>query len=130
MTQIPQSHRDILEKRSFAHVATVDADGAPQVTPVWIDYDGEHLLVNSQRGRKKDRNMRERAEVGISILDPDNPYRYLGVQGEVVAITEEGAEAHIHKLSRKYNGRDYENLKPGDVRVIYKIKPTRVWTMG
>jgi PPOX class probable F420-dependent enzyme len=130
MTQIPQSHRDILEKRSFAHVATVDADGAPQVTPVWIDYDGEHLLVNSQRGRKKDRNMRERAEVGISILDPDNPYRYLGVQGEVVAITEEGAEAHIHKLSRKYNGRDYESLKPGDVRVIYKIKPTRVWTMG
>jgi PPOX class probable F420-dependent enzyme len=130
MTQIPHSHRDILEKRSFAHVATVDADGAPQVTPVWIDYDGEHLLVNSQRGRKKDRNMRERAEVGISILDPDNPYRYLGVQGQVVEITEEGAEAHIHKLSRKYNGRDYENLKPGDVRVIYKIKPTRVWTMG
>lgn len=130
MTQIPQSHRDILEKRSFAHVATVDADGAPQVTPVWIDFDGEHLLINSQRGRKKDRNMRERAEVGISILDPDNPYRYLGVQGEVVEITEEGAEAHIHKLSRKYNGHDYKNLRPGDVRVIYKIKPTRVWTMG
>ncbi|RIK34750.1 MAG: PPOX class F420-dependent oxidoreductase [Chloroflexi bacterium] len=130
MTQIPQSHRDILEKRSFAHVATVDADGAPQVTPVWIDYDGKHLLVNSQRGRKKDRNMRERAEVGISIQDPDNPYRYLGVQGRVAEITEEGAEAHIHKLSRKYNGRDYENLRPGDVRVIYKIEPTRVWTMG
>lgn len=130
MTTIPESHRPILDKRAFAHVATVDADGAPQVTPVWIDYDGEHILVNSQKGRKKDRNMRKRAQVGISILDPDDPYRYLGVQGQVVEITEEGAEAHIHHLARKYTGHDYSNLKPGDVRVIYKIKPTRVWTMG
>ena len=88
MTAIPESHRDILEKRAFAHVATVDADGAPQVTPVWVDFDGEHVLINSQRGRKKDRNMRERAEVGISVLDPDNPYRYLGLQGRVVGVTE------------------------------------------
>lgn len=130
MTVIPESHRDILEKRAFAHVATVDADGAPQVTPVWVDFDGEYVLINSQRGRKKDRNMRERAEVGISVLDPDNPYRYLGLQGRVVGVTEEGAEAHIHRLSHKYLGHDYENLKPGDARVIYKIQPIRVWTMG
>jgi PPOX class probable F420-dependent enzyme len=130
MVQIPRSHQDILEKRSFAHVATVDDDGMPQVTPVWIDYDGSHLLINSQRGRKKDRNLRKRRQVGVSIQDPDDAYRYLGVQGEVTEITEEGAEAHIHKLSHKYKGQDYPSLKPGDVRVIYKIKPTRVWTMG
>jgi PPOX class probable F420-dependent enzyme len=130
MVQLPKSHQDILKKRAFAHMATVDDDGTPQVTPVWIDYDGSYLLINSQRGRKKDRNLRKRRQVGISIQDPDNAYRYLGVQGEVAEITEEGAEAHIHKLSNKYTGRDYSNLKPGDVRVIYKITPTRAWTMG
>jgi PPOX class probable F420-dependent enzyme len=129
MDKIPTSHQDILEKRSYAHVATIDADGKPQVTPVWIDYDGEYLLINSQRGRKKDRNLRERPQVAISVQDPDNPYRYLGIQGRVVDITEEGAAEHIHKLSRKYGGRDYP-LKPGDVRVIYKIQPINVWTMG
>jgi PPOX class probable F420-dependent enzyme len=130
MIKIPESHREILEKRSFAHIATVDANGMPQVTPVWIDYDGEYILVNSQQGRKKDRNMRKRSQVALSILDPDDSYRYLGIQGRVVDITEEGAEAHIHKLSRKYTGHDYRNLKPGDQRVIYKIEPTRIWTMG
>jgi PPOX class probable F420-dependent enzyme len=129
MDKIPTSHQDILEKRSYAHVATIDADGKPQVTPVWIDYDGEYLLINSQRGRKKDRNLRERPQVAISVQDPDNPYRYLGIQGRVVDITEEGAAEHIHKLSHKYGGRDYP-LKPGDVRVIYKIQPINVWTMG
>lgn len=129
MTQIPASHRDILEKRSFAHVATVDANGAPQVTPVWVDFDGELIWINSAKGRKKDRNLRARPCVALSVQDPDDPYRYLGVQGEIVEITEEGAAAHIDKLSRKYRGRDYE-LPAGQIRVIYKIKPTRVWTMG
>ena len=129
MTQIPASHRDILEKKSFAHVATVDANGVPQVTPVWVDFDGELVWINSATGRKKDRNLRARACVAISVQDPDDPYRYLGMQGEVVEITEEGGAAHIHKLSRKYKGRDYD-LPAGQTRVIYKIKPTRVWTMG
>src|SRR5262245_30611393 len=117
MNKIPQSHRGILDKRAFAHLATVDPDGTPQVTPVWIEYDGEHFLVNSQKGRRKDRNMRKQGQVALSIQDPDDPYRYLGVQGRVVEISEDGAEQHIHKLSRKYNGHDYKNLKPGDVRV-------------
>ena len=130
MTPIPESHRAILDKRSFAHIATVDSNGMPQVTPVWIDHEGDYILVNSQRGRKKDRNLRQSALVGLSIQDPDDPYRYLGIQGRVVDITEEGAEAHIHKLSQKYRGKPYGPLKPGDVRVIYKIEPLRVWTMG
>ncbi len=129
MTQIPESHRDILDKKSFAHVATVDADGEPQVTPVWVDYDGELVWINSAKGRKKDRNLRARPVVAISVQDPDDPYRYLGMQGEIVEITEEGGAAHIDKLSHKYNDKDYP-LPAGQTRVIYKIRPTRVWTMG
>jgi PPOX class probable F420-dependent enzyme len=128
VTQIPDSHRDIFEKKSFAHFATID-DDAPQVTPVWVEYDGEHILINSAKGRKKDRNVRDNPEVAVSVQDPDNAYRYVGVQGKVVEITEEGAVDHIHKLSHKYNGRDYPWLG-NDTRVIYKIAPTRVWTMG
>ena len=130
MTQIPETHRDILDKRAFAHVATVNSEGTPQVTPVWVDYDGSHVLINSAKGRKKDRNMREQRTVALSIQDPDNPYRYLGLQGRVEEITEEGAAAHINKLSHKYTGQDYPTLKPGEARVIYKIAPTNVWTMG
>ncbi len=129
MTQIPESHADILRKKSFAHVATINPDGSPQVTPVWVDYDGEYILIDSAAGRKKDRNLRERPRVAVSVQDPDNPYRYLGVEGEVAEITEEGAVALIHKLSHKYNGTDYP-LSPDETRVIYKIRPTRVWTMG
>ena len=98
MAQIPQSFVDILQKKSFAHVATADADGTPQVTPVWVDYDGESILINSAKGRKKDRNMRARPEIGLSVQDPDDPYRYLGLQGRIVAITEEGSHIRRHDV--------------------------------
>ncbi len=130
MTQIPESHKDIFEKKSFAHVATSDGD-VPQVTPVWVEYDGEHILINSAKGRKKDRSLRKNPKVALSVQDPDNSYRYVGIQGKVVEITEEGGTEHIHKLSRKYNGHDYPaSALANDTRVIYKIAPTRVWTMG
>ncbi len=130
MTQIPDSHKDIFEKKSFAHVATSEGD-VPQVTPVWVEYDGEHVLINSARGRKKDRSLRANPNVAISVQDPDNPYRYIGIQGKVVEITEEGGTEHIHKLSYKYNGHAYpEKALVGPPRVIYKILPTRVWTVG
>ncbi len=128
MSTIPASHVDILHKRAFAHVATVGTSGSPQVTPVWVDYDGEHVLINSAKGRTKDRNLRANPKVAVSILDPDDPYRYLGLQGEVVEITEEGAFEHIHQLAHKYWGRPFGPLADGEVRVLYKIKPTRVWT--
>lgn len=130
MKPIPDTHLDILQKASFANIATVDADGMPQVTPVWIDYENGYFLLNSAAGRKKDRNLRARPQIALSIVDKDDPYRYIGVQGRVVEITEQGGEAHIHKLSRKYEGHDYTGLTPGQVRVIYKIEPDRVWTMG
>ena len=129
MSVIPESHASILNKKSFAHVATTNDDGSPQVTPVWVDYDGEYILINSAKGRKKDRNMRARPAVGVSVQDPDNPYRYLGVEGVVEEITEVGAPEHINQLSHKYVGSDYD-IPAGQIRVIYKIRPVSAWTMG
>lgn len=131
MTTIPESHVDIFKKRAFAHIATVDAHGRPQVTPVWVDYDGEHVLINSAKGRKKDRNLRERPQqVALSVQDPDDPYRYIGLQGRVDEVTEEGAAEMIHRFAHKYWGKDSYPLPEGQVRVIYKIAPERVWVMG
>ena len=128
---IPQQFRDLLTKKAFASLATVMADGSPQVTPVWFDFDGTHLRVNSAKGRVKDRNMRRNGRVALSIMDPENPYRHLAIRGRVEEITEAGADAHIDSLSKKYLGKDrYPNRRPGEVRIIYRIRPERVSTMG
>jgi PPOX class probable F420-dependent enzyme len=130
-TRIPESHRDLLTKKSFAHLATLNADGSPQSTPVWIDHDGTHVLVNTARGRRKDRNMRQRLRVALSITDPENPYRYLEVRGTVVEATEAGADAHIDKLAARYlNAETYPFRTPGEVRVIFKIRPEHATTTG
>jgi len=121
---IPENYLDLFSKKAFAHLSTLMPDGSPQVTPVWVDYQDGFVLVNSARGRQKDRNMRRDPRVAIAILDPDNPYRYLQVRGRVVEITEVGADAHIDKLAFKYLGREkYPNRRPGEIRVIYKIQP-------
>jgi PPOX class probable F420-dependent enzyme len=107
------------------------SDGTPQVTPVWVDFDGTHVLVNTAKGRLKDKNLRARSQVGIAISDPENPYRYLGIQGKVDVITEDGADAHIDKMAKKYMGQDkYPMRQPGEVRVLFKITPVKVHTMG
>jgi hypothetical protein len=125
-------YADLLnDKKAFAHLATLMPDGTPQVTPVWFDYRDGAIRVNSARGRVKDRNMKEGAAVALSILDPDNPYRYLQIRGRVRKVTEEGAAAHIDSLAKKYIGQDkYPRSKPGDVRVTYEIEPRRVQAMG
>jgi PPOX class probable F420-dependent enzyme len=128
--KIPDNMMDLFERKAFAHVATVMPDGSPQVTPVWIDYDGKYILFNTSRGRQKDRNLRRDPHVALSIMDPDNAYRYLGVRGRVVEETEDGADAHIDKLANKYTGAKYKGRKPGMVRVIYKVLPESVWTNG
>lgn len=128
---IPEQFKDLFAKVAFAQLATLMADGRPQVTPVWVDYDGEHIRVNSAKGRVKDKNMRRDKRVALSIQDPDHPYRYLAIQGDVVEITEEGADAHIDALAKKYLGKDrYPFRAPGEVRVIYKIRPDKVSTSG
>jgi PPOX class probable F420-dependent enzyme len=133
MISIPESFHDLLadETRAFAYLATLMTDGSPQVTPVWFNTDGTHILVNSARGRIKDKNMRARPQVALAISDPGNPYRYLQVRGRVVAITEDGASDHIDALCFKYTGNPkYPWHRPGDVRVIYKILPEKVQAMG
>ncbi len=127
--EIPANFTDLFTKKSFAHLATTMADGQPQVTPVWIDFDGTHVLVNSATGRVKDKNLRRDKRVALSILDPDNPYRYMAIVGQVVEITQAGADAHIDRLAKKYLGVDkYPYHRPGEARVIYKIRPEKVST--
>ena len=128
---IPEKYLDLFQKKSFAHLATLNSDGTPQVTPVWVDYDGTHVLVNSARGRRKDKNMERNSAVALSMQDPDNPYRYLEVRGHVEEITEDGADQHIDKMAKKYMGVDrYPGRAPNEVRVLYKIKPERTSKMG
>jgi PPOX class probable F420-dependent enzyme len=128
---IPAKYADLLEKAAFGNLGTLMKDGSPQVTPVWVDYDGKYVRVNSALGRVKDKNMRRDPRVSIALQDPGNPYRYLEIRGKVVEITQSGADDHINKLAKKYLGKDvYPFRQPGEVRVLYKIEPEKVSSMG
>jgi PPOX class probable F420-dependent enzyme len=128
---IPEKYRDLFQKRAFAALTTLMPDGSPQTTPVWVDTDGEYVIFNSAKGRQKDRNVRRDPRVALAIVDPDNPYRYLEVRGKVAEITEQGADAHIDKMAKKYLGQDkYPYRQGGEVRVIYKVRPEHTTTMG
>ena len=125
MTVTLESYRDLLaQKAPLANLGTVMADGTPQVTPVWFDWDGTHIRVNSAKGRLKDLNMRARAAVAVSIVDPDNIYRYLSIRGRVVEVTEQGADAHIDALAKKYLGADtYPFRDPTEERITVRVIP-------
>ncbi len=130
-TSIPEQFMDLIQKPAFANLATVMKDGSPHVTPVWFDYDGNHIRINSAKGRVKDRNMRHNPKVALCILDPQNPYRYLEIRGHVVEISEAGAEEHIDRLAKKYLNVDrYPHRTPTEVRVQYKILAEHVSTLG
>lgn len=129
MQNIPENMQDLLkdETRAFAFLATSLSDGSPQVSPVWFGVEGEHILINTARGRLKDKNMTARGKVAICIPDPKDTYRYLLIRGVVDEVTEEGGYEHINKLSHVYDGKDFPK-RPGQVRVIYKIKPEKVFS--
>ena len=128
---IPEQYMDLVEKPAFANLATVMRDGSPHVTPVWFDYDGTHVRVNSAKGRVKDRNMRNNPRVALCILDPKNPYRYLEIRGRVTEISEIGADEHIDQLAKKYLNVDtYPHRTPTEVRVQYKILAEHISAMG
>jgi PPOX class probable F420-dependent enzyme len=128
---IPEKYRDLFTKRAFASLATLMPDGSSQVTPVWVDLEGDLVLVNTARGRQKDKNMRRDPRVAMAVIDPENPYRYLEIRGRIAEITEEGADAHIDKMAKKYLGADkYPYRQPSETRVIFKIQAERVNTMG
>jgi PPOX class probable F420-dependent enzyme len=126
------NYLDLLQqKKAFASLATIMPDGTPQVTPVWFDYHGGRVRVNTAKGRVKARNLKPGAAVALSIMDPDNPYRYLQIRGRVASATETGADAHIDSLAKKYLGKDqYPFRQLGEVRVMYEIEPVSVSGMS
>ena len=133
MKSVPETHLDLLtdEKKAFLYLATLMLDGSPQVTPIWFNTEGEYILINSAKGRVKDRNMRLRPQVALCIQDPSNPYRYLQLRGKVVAVTTDGADAHIDALAFKYQGlAKYPYRRPGEVRVRYKVRIEKVDAHG
>ncbi len=132
MAEIPAGFLDLLtQKKAIAHIATIQPDGSPQVTPVWFDYTDGKIRVNTAKGRVKARNMSEGTKVALSILDPDNAYRYIQIRGTVTKETTDGAVAHIDSLAKKYLGKDvYPWHNPKDTRVIFEITPSAAQTMG
>lgn len=130
MATIPDSHRRLLEEKVFAMLGTVMPDGQPQVHPVWVDYDGEYVRINTARGRQKDENLQRHPQATVLLIDTAAPFFWMEIRGQVVERIEgQEAEDHIDALSYKYTGREtYANRKPGMVRVLYKIEPTRVVT--
>jgi PPOX class probable F420-dependent enzyme len=124
MTILTAEDLALLNEPQLAHVATIEPDGTPHVTPVWVDTDGEHILFNTAKGRVKHRNMLRNPVVAVSVADRANDWRTLWVKG-TVEMTEEGADAHIDKMAKKYLGQDeYPFRQPGEVRVIVRITPT------
>lgn len=129
--EVLKKYGDLFDKKALASMATLMPDGQPQVTPVWCDFDGSNVLVNTAVGRVKDLNLQRDGRVTLAIIDPDNPYRYLEIRGNVVDRTVSGADAHIDRLAKKYLGVDsYPYRRSGEVRVLYRIKPEHLSGMG
>ncbi len=123
---IPSSHKDLFEKKAFAHLACHLPHGAILVNPVWCTLEGDRVVINSAQGRLKDRAMRRDNKVTVCISDPDDPYRYLELRGTVAEITTDGADEAMDRLAKKYMGVDtYPYHKDGDIRVIYRIQPEK-----
>ena len=129
---IPSTHKDILEnQKSFAHVATLGPDGGPQNNPVWFDWDGAHIRFSQTTTRQKLRNVQRDSRVAISVIDPDNPYRYIEVRGRVVRVDEDPNFVFIDQMAKKYLGQDkYPWKQPGEQRVIVVVEPERTTQMG
>jgi PPOX class probable F420-dependent enzyme len=131
MTEIPKPYLDLFSKPAFAHLVTLMPDGSPQVTPVWVDLDGNTVIINTAKGRLKDRNMKRDPRVALAVSDPANPYRYVQVRGRVSDISENGGDAHIDKMAKKYLNQDsYPYRQAGEVRVVYRITPEHVQAYG
>jgi PPOX class probable F420-dependent enzyme len=119
--------RAIFDKRVLAHVASLDADGAPNVSPVWVGLDGDDIVINTALGRAKARNLASDSRVAVSLTDPDDPSVSITVRGTVVVFTTDGADAVIDAFAKKYTGADsYQWRSPGEVRVTVKIRPDRI----
>ena len=125
---LTQNSKSLLQQPVILNLALVLDDGTPHITPVWVDVEGDNLVINTARGRSKEKHLHQRSKVAISVVDPTNPFNVVALQGTVVDITEEGADAHIDKLAKKYLGVDsYPNRTPTEVRVKVTIQPNKIW---
>ncbi|HVP42266.1 MAG TPA: PPOX class F420-dependent oxidoreductase [Terriglobales bacterium] len=131
MAKIPEKFLDLFNKKAFGSLGTLMPDGSPQVTPVWVDCEGDTVLVNTAKGRQKDKNIQRDPRVAVTLIDPDNPYRYVEIRGRVVEATDKGAKDHIDKMAKKYLGVDkYPYAQPGEQRLLLRIRPEHVSSMG
>ena len=127
---IAPSVRKVLEEPNFAFLATVMPDGSPQVTPTWVDIEGDIILVNTAEGRQKPRNVRRDPRVAITVSPREEPYAYAAIRGRVVNMTQDGADIHADKMAKKYLGQErYPFRKPGELRLIMRIQPERISTL-
>ena len=125
--KLPQNAVKLIEGRNFAHLATLMQDGSPHVAPVWVDHDGDIVLVNTAVGRVKHRNIIRDPRVAISIADHNNPYERVEIRGRIISQSREGADEHIDKLANKYTGaKKYQRTSPNEKRIILKIEPLRI----
>jgi PPOX class probable F420-dependent enzyme len=127
MKKFSKDYLDLLkdETKAFLFLATIMPDGSPQVTPIWFNVDDETILINTNEGRIKDRNMKARPKVAFVIQDPKTPYRYVQIRGEIAEHTTQGADEHINQLSLKYDNEPWKYRK-GQKRIIYKIRPNHI----
>lgn len=126
-TKLTSTAIKLLEGKNFAFLATILPDGAPHVAPVWIDHDGDLIIVNTAIGRVKQKNMERDRRVALSIAGQDNPYEKVVIRGKVTMQTTEGAEQHIDKMAKKYTGASrYQKSGPNERRIIVKIEPLRI----
>ncbi|MQA11401.1 MAG: TIGR03618 family F420-dependent PPOX class oxidoreductase [Pseudonocardiaceae bacterium] len=126
MAVLPSDREDILNKRAFAHVATIGPNGEPQSNPVWIDWDGEFLKFSQTTSRQKFRNLRRDGRVALSAYDPEEPYRYIEVRGKLERVEDDEGNAFINSMAKKYLGKDeYPWAQPGEQRVVLYVRPER-----
>ncbi|MCH7561131.1 MAG: PPOX class F420-dependent oxidoreductase [Thaumarchaeota archaeon] len=129
-TTITPEIAKLFQGKNFASFVTLMNDGSPHVAPTWVDLDGNTILINTARGRVKEKNIRRDNRIALSIYDQENPYNMVTIRGKVTELTEEGADEHIDKLAKKYFGLDkYPNRSPGERRIILKIQPEKIFHM-
>ena len=128
---IPESHADILDQKVLAHVATIGPDGEPQNNPVWFDHQDGFIRFSQTTTRQKVRNVQRDPRVAISIVDENNPYRYLEIRGTVERIDPDPDKAFINSMAKKYHGQDvYTGSPPSETRVVVVVRPEHTTKMG
>lgn len=128
---IPEGYVDLLDTTALAHVATIGPHGEPQNNPVWFDWDGENLKFSQTKTRQKHKNLGREPRIALSIVDPENPYRYIEVRGEVVRVEEDPNLDFINAMAKKYIGvEEYPYHQPGDERIILYVEPRHTTQMG